>query len=83
MLHEAGRGMVDPIETSWLHNNITSEHRTTIPSFGSMLNSGGNVLGLLISGLLATYCSINISWLVSGIVLLLTVIIFLRIKPKV
>lgn len=82
MLHEVGRGMIDPIETSWLHSNIISEHRTTIPSFGSMLNSGGNVLGLIISGLLATNYSINTSWLVSGMVLLTTVIIFLRIMTK-
>ncbi len=80
MLHEVSRGTIVPLKKIWLQDNITSEHRTTIPSFEAMVNNGGNAAGLIISGYLATSYSINTSWLVSGIILLITVIVFARTK---
>ncbi len=82
MVHEMGRGMLDTMKKSYLHDNIQSEHRTTIPSFESMVNSGSNILGLFIGAVLTTYYSVNTSWITSGIVLLITIILFLRINIK-
>lgn len=80
MLHEVSRGTIVPLKKIWLQDNITSEHRTTIPSFEAMINNGGNAAGLIISGYLATAYSINVSWLTSGIILLIAVMIFSRTK---
>jgi len=67
LLHEIGRGMLDPILDCYLHDNITREEvRATVSSF--VTNSGhiGAMIGLLASGLLANNGSIPLAWMISG-----------------
>lgn len=81
MFHEFGRGIYGPVKDSSLNQEITSDNRATILSFDSMGSHMGSMLGLVISGILAQYGSIEISWLVSGSFLCLAnILLFYKLK---
>jgi cyanate permease len=80
MLHEMGRGMIGPLKQAYLNHRIPSEQRATILSFDSMMGKSGSFLGLLGSGYLAEYAGIPLTWLVSGCVLALGVVVFFNLK---
>jgi MFS family permease len=80
LVHEIGRGMVGPLKQAYLNRRIPSDRRATILSFDSMVIKGGGVLGLIVSGYLAKNYSISLAWLVSGIVLAVSIPVFLKIK---
>ena len=71
MIHQAGRGMFWPLRQGMLNREIDSQNRATVLSFASMISNSGAVFGLIISGLIAKYYSIGISWISSGIFLTL------------
>ncbi len=70
-MHEIARGAFEPIKEAYLHENIPSSARATIISFESVIYHGGGAVGLLVSGALAEYGSIELAWTVSGLTLLL------------
>jgi MFS family permease len=80
LAHEFGRGMFKPLAFAYLNRRIPSDKRATIMSFQSMIEKLGAFVGLLVSGYLAKKYSISLSWLVSGIVLALSVVVFLKLK---
>jgi MFS family permease len=80
MGHELGRGLFRPLKSAYLNRRIPDEKRATVISFESMVGKLGSFLGLLVSGYLAKKYSISLSWLVSGVVLALSVIVFLKLK---
>lgn len=71
MLHEIGRGLYDPIKDKYLNAHIPGEQRATLDSFQSMTRHIGSVAGLFVSGIIATCTTDGISWIVSGIVLVI------------
>lgn len=79
--HEMSRGIFEPIKDGYIHHRVRDDSkRATIISFQKMMGSLGMALGLIGSGAIAGYYSINFSWLVSGAVLLLAVPLFLNLK---
>ena len=78
--HQVGRAMFIPLKKTYLNHRTPDEHRATVISFDSMVGKGGSMLGLLCSGALAEYGTIGMSWFVSGMVLAISVAVFLKIK---
>lgn len=68
--HEFGRGVFKPLKDQYLNDNIVSNIRATLISFESMSHHIGGFLGLLLAGYLAQVFSINIAWIVSGLILI-------------
>lgn len=83
LAHEVGRGAFEPIKTAYLHDNIPSKERATVISFESIAHHLGGVVGLIASGLLAEYGSIQLAWIVSGVSLLLVATGFWRKRSSV
>src|SRR3989344_3387604 len=79
LIYEVGRGMMGPIQSSYLNKHIESSHRATVLSFHSMIGRVGAVGGLIILGWVGKNHSIQFSWAIAGILLLLLVPIFLRV----
>ncbi|MBU2067983.1 MAG: MFS transporter [Patescibacteria group bacterium] len=79
-IHEAGRGIFRPLKQTYINKRIPSQQRSTILSFDSMMTMVGSVLGLVVSGWLAKNYSISASWFFSGIVLLIAIPVFLKMK---
>lgn len=67
--HEIPRGFLNPVKDGYLQKRIPSEERATISSFCAIAPHIGGAIGLVLSGLIAEYCSISISWLFSGVIL--------------
>lgn len=81
MLHEAGRGVLEPLRETYLNERIKGNaERATVLSFQSMVGKGGAALGLIASGLIAQSLSINASWFVFGLLLFIAVLTFFRLK---
>lgn len=80
LIYEVGRGMLNPLYASYLNKFVPGEQRATILSFNSMMGKLGAGLGLVILGWIANNYSIQTSWLISGLLLLLLIPIYLRIK---
>ena len=79
-IHEVGRGVFRPLKQAYLNRRLESENRATVLSFDSMINQLGCALGLLLSGYLANTYSISVSWYASALILLVSIIIFGRLK---
>lgn len=79
-IHEIGRGIVAPLVRSYTNNRIPSEQRATIISFKSMMAQIGSVMGLVISGYLAKNYSISTAWIVSAVILVVSIPILLKFK---
>lgn len=80
LLHEMGRGMMGPLKQAYLNHRIPSEQRATILSFDSMIGKAGSFLGLLGSGYLAERAGIPLTWLMSGCILAVGVVVFYNLK---
>lgn len=79
---EIGRGFFAPIKDVQINLIAPENIRTTINSFNSMLERIGACLGLLFSGWLAQELSIKNSWLISGIILFVGIILFWIFRKK-
>lgn len=75
LLHEFGRGMYGPLKIAMLNRHVSSERRATVLSFESTILKVGAVAGLLLSGWLAREVSINFSWAISGLSILLLLVL--------
>jgi len=62
LFHEIGRGIFAPVIDHWLNQNIPSTERASLNSLNSLFGHLGAGCGLLISGFLGNYFSINLSW---------------------
>lgn len=78
LMYEIGRGMLNPAHKAYLNKYIPGEQRATILSFDSMMGKFGAAMGLVVFGLIAKNYSIQVSWFVSGILLLLLIPIYLK-----
>lgn len=79
LLHEAFRGMFNPIKDAFLNHNIASELRATLISIESISHHFGGVIGLVASGWVALKISIPASWLMSGsFIILFSGLVLLR-----
>lgn len=78
-LHEVARGAFMPIKNAYLQDNIPSAERATIGSLESIAHHVGGAIGLVVTGVVATYVSAPASWVLSGVVLIVGTII---IKKK-
>lgn len=71
ILHEITRGMLLPIGSHITHEKIEEGiPRATILSFDSMTSFFGGLLGLSFSGILAKYYGYQVTWIISGFILL-------------
>ena len=82
LIHEIGREMFLPLKQNYLNQRITAKCRATLLSLDSMLSKIGSLIGLILSGWLATTYSIRLAWTVSGLLLLTAALLFLIIKRK-
>lgn len=77
ILHEIGRGAFRPLQRAYLNDWISGNERATVLSLDSMLSKIGCVSGLLVSGFIAKYFSINYAWFWIGLGLVVTSLIIL------
>lgn len=80
LLFELLLGIVNPIQKSYLNDNIQNESRATILSFNSMFSRLGSFLSLIIMGYLGDVFSIGTTWCISGVILAASTLILIRIK---
>lgn len=78
LIHELGRGVINPLVRSYINENIDSKNRATILSFESMILKIGSGIGLIIGGLIADNFGILNSWLISAIILFISIVVFWR-----
>ncbi len=76
LLHEFGRGLFSPLNRAYINENIENKNRSTVLSFESMIIKVGAGLGLIFGGLIANSFGILNSWLVSAIILVVTIFVF-------
>jgi MFS family permease len=82
LLHEVARGAFGPIKDAYLHENIPSKERATIESFESLAHHFGGAIGLLLTGVIAKNFGISLTWIVSGLFLVLFTVLVTRKKIK-
>lgn len=78
LIHEVGRGIRGPITSVYLHEHARSEERATAESFGSIAHHLGGACGLIASGAIANTLGIAPTWMICGIVLIISSLIILR-----
>jgi MFS family permease len=66
-------GIIMPVKQAFLHQMIPSEHRATVISFASMMESGGGVIGQTGLGYLSRQYSIASGFVVGGVTTLLAI----------
>ncbi|MFZ4648834.1 MAG: MFS transporter [Patescibacteria group bacterium] len=82
LMHEMGRGFFKPIKDVQINLAAPERIRATVNSFSSMIEKLGAFAGLLLSGWLAQELSIRSSWMISGIVICVGVILFYEFRKK-
>lgn len=78
MIYEIGRGLIEPVQKSFLNRHIQLEQRATVLSFVSMIGRVGAMFGLVIFGWVAKNHSIQNAWLASGVLLLFLIPIYMK-----
>jgi MFS family permease len=73
LIYEIGRGLMAPLQKSYLNQYIPSSERATLLSFDSLMSKLGAGIGLLVFGWIAKQYSISLTWLIAGMVLLLLI----------
>lgn len=76
ILHEFGRGILEPLSKAYINEKIDNKNRATVLSLNSMVLGLGAGIGLFISGLIAKNFGELNSWKVSAIILAVIIIIF-------
>lgn len=79
LTYEVGRGLLKPIQKSYLNQHIPSDKRATVLSFESMVGKLGAAGGLVVLGWVGKNYSIQDAWLVAGILLLFLIPIYLKV----
>jgi MFS family permease len=78
VFHEIPRGFWSPLMDSYLQKRIPSSERATISSFCSVAPHIGGAIGLGVSGVIAQYFGIHVSWMVSSVVLIVGAVLISR-----
>lgn len=78
LLHEIPRGAYGPIKDAYLNDNINPRERATVISCQSTFSHLACLLGLFTSGLIANTYSISTAWIVSGLVIVLIPLWFIK-----
>lgn len=78
VLHEIPRGFWSPLMDSYLQKRIPSSERATISSFCSIAPHIGGAIGLGVSGVVAQYFGIHVSWMASSVVLIVGALLISR-----
>lgn len=81
-LHEIGRGAARITQDSYIQNHLVESARSALSSLSSMSSTLGAAFGLTIAGQLATHASIEVAWIVSAIMLSMTIVIYFYISKK-
>ncbi|NQT50383.1 MFS transporter [Candidatus Kuenenbacteria bacterium] len=79
-LHEVGRGIFNPAQKAYLHDNIPSTERATIGSFNSMIVKLGAAIGWVGSGILSDLLDVSLIWIGSGAICFLVILILRKLK---
>ena len=82
LIYEIGRGIDRPMKISYINKYIPSDKRATLISFDSMMGKLAAALGLVTFGYLANKTSFSLSWLVSGLILLMLIPVYLNVRKK-
>ena len=82
LIYEIGRGIDRPMKISYINKFIPSDKRATLISFDSMMGKPAAALGLVTFGYLANKTSFSLSWLVSGLILLMLIPVYLKVRKK-
>lgn len=80
MVYEVGRGIDKPMKQAYLNRYIPSDKRATVLSFDSMMGRLGAAVGLIVMGWVVKHTSIQISWLLSALLMLTLIPIYLRVR---
>jgi len=80
LLHEAGRGMIGPLNEAAMHRSVTADKRATVISFGSMANKLGATAGLFLFGVAGNQLGIQTAWLIAGLILAAVIPLTQRLK---
>ncbi|PIR03621.1 MAG: hypothetical protein COV59_05535 [Candidatus Magasanikbacteria bacterium CG11_big_fil_rev_8_21_14_0_20_39_34] len=83
MVHELLRGMYYPALMAYLNEDMPAKQRATINSVASMIRGLFGALGLVFSGVCAKHLGISSTWMISGGILALLGLFFLKRKPTI
>ncbi|MFA6445677.1 MAG: MFS transporter [Candidatus Paceibacterota bacterium] len=75
LIHEAGRGLYRPLKEAFMQKNIPSEQRATLASFESVTGHIGGMVGLLMTGVVATTIGVSFAWVISGGILVIATLL--------
>ncbi|MEX2553115.1 MAG: MFS transporter [Actinomycetota bacterium] len=73
-------GVLQPVKQALLHKLVPSEHRATVVSFDSMFGNAGGIVGQTGLGALGQRTSIADGYVVGGVLTLIAVPIFARLR---
>ncbi|MBI4532079.1 MAG: MFS transporter [Candidatus Latescibacteria bacterium] len=77
-LHEVARGVFRPLKDVYLNDNIPSKERATLLSCESISHHIGGMIGLVVSGFVAEYLSIQAAWWLAGGILIGATLLLIR-----
>jgi len=80
LIHEMGRGSFFTLSKTYLQLRLPSSQRATIDSFNSMMNKSGAFVGLLVIGRIANDAGIPLAWLMSGLIIILSLPFYFKLK---
>ncbi|MBP6885827.1 MAG: MFS transporter [Candidatus Pacebacteria bacterium] len=80
LMHEIGRGIINPLRDVYLNDNIPPQERATIISFAALASHIGGMAGLLASGVIANYTTITTAWNVSGVMMVCSALILWKMQ---
>ncbi len=72
-------GVMDSPYKTLLNREIPSKHRSAMLSIASFVNYGGAIIGSIGLGYIAQYASINTAWIIGGLVLGVSLGLYLKI----
>lgn len=82
VIHEIGRGIDRPVRLAYLNKFLSADKRATLLSFDSMVGKIAAAIGLVIFGWLAQETSFALSWTIAGLLLLLLVPLYLKVRRQ-
>lgn len=80
MIFEFLLGIIYPMRETLLNKNIQSFNRATLLSFNSMLVCIFNYSSIMLMGIFSKYYSIYTSWTISGILMIVMAVIFIKFR---
>lgn len=75
LIHEAARGAFRTIKDAYLNQNIPKEMRATLVSATSTFGNAGTLIGQLMCYFITTFISMEMSWVVTGLLLVMVTIV--------